>query len=144
MFGWARCRSGATLPLRTLSDKLSELAVIADEGCDLRDAVAQRILELKHSPQLRLEDSLRLFEETKLALSERGVTWHSLERWQWMDGEVRFWVNPTDQGRYATGWFPLNDLIAWLTNQGPIVRGHTPSHGGDIPIQWIAVDGDRD
>ena len=39
MFGWARCRSGATLPLRTLSDKLSELAVIADEGCDLRDAV---------------------------------------------------------------------------------------------------------
>jgi hypothetical protein len=115
-----------------------------DALCDLRDAVTQRILELKHSPQLRLEDSLRLFEETKLALSERGVTWHSLERWQWMDGEVRFWVNPTDQVRYATGWFPLNDIIAWLTNQGPIVRGHMPTHGGDIPIQWIAVDGDRD
>jgi len=108
----------------------------------LRDEVNQRILTLKKSPRLRLEDSLRLFEETKTALTERGMTWHSLERWQWMEGEVRFWVNPIDQHRYATGWFTLDDLIAWLTDDGPIVRAR--AQGTDIPVQWIAVDQDRE
>lgn len=113
-----------------------------DALCDLRDEVNQRILLLKTPPRLRLEDSLRLFEETKTALAERGLTWHSLERWQWMEGEVRFWVNPIDQNSYVTGWFALTDLIAWLTDDGPIVRSRT--QGTDIPVQWIAVDQDRE
>ena len=113
-----------------------------DALCDLRDEVNQRILMLKKAPRLRLEDSLRLFEETKTALTERGLTWHSLERWQWMEGEVRFWLNPIDQTRYATGWFALEDLIAWLSDDGVIVR--SASHGADIPVQWISVENDRD
>lgn len=59
-----------------------------------------------------------------------------------MEGEVRFWVNPIDQNSYVTGWFALDDLIAWLTDDGPIVRSRT--QGTDIPVQWIAVDHDRD
>jgi hypothetical protein len=111
--------------------------------CELRDEVAQRILELRQTPRMRLEEILFLFEETKTALTDRGIRWHSLERWQWVDGEVRFWVNPVDQIRYHTGWYRLADLTAWLTDHGPIVRAE-PVQQGDIPVQWIAVDEQRD
>ncbi|MFM2032888.1 MAG: hypothetical protein RLZZ297_1653 [Chloroflexota bacterium] len=111
-----------------------------DALCELRDEVAQRILELRQHPSLRLEETLFLFEEAKLALAERGVRWHSLERWQWIDGEVRFWVNPVDQARYCTGWYNLVAVTAWLTDSGPIVR----PPAADIPFQWIAIDELRD
>lgn len=110
-----------------------------DALCELRDEVAQRILELRQSPRMRLEETLFLFEEAKAALTDKGVRWHSLERWQWMDGEVRFWVNPVDQARYSTGWYNLAALTAWLTDAGPIVRTQQPQ-GTDIPVQWIEID----
>ena len=54
-------------------------------------------------------------------LSDQGKEWHSLERWQWMDGEIRFRLNPSDQELYRTGWFSIDDLIAWTGELGPIV-----------------------
>ena len=87
----------------------------------LRDACNRRLLELRRTQGLALPELLRLFEETKMALTDQHKEWRSLERWQWMDGEIRFWLNPTDQENYRSGWFSIDDLIAWLRESGPIV-----------------------
>ena len=87
----------------------------------LRDACNRRLLELRRTQGLTLPELLRLFEETKVALKDQHKEWRSLERWQWMDGEIRFWLNPNDQENYRSGWFSIDDLIAWLRESGPIV-----------------------
>jgi hypothetical protein len=87
----------------------------------LRDACNRRLLELRRTHGLTLPDLLRLFEETKLALQDQHKEWRSLERWQWIEGEIRFWLNPTDQENYRSGWFSIDDLIAWAHNQGPVM-----------------------
>lgn len=106
----------------------------------LRDSVNRRILALRRTPTLRLDELLSVFEETREALSNRGHRWHSLERWQWIDGEVRFWLNPVDSSRYLVGWFTIDDLIAWLDEQGPIVRASADADGRDVPMRWIDVE----
>lgn len=87
----------------------------------LRDACNRRLLELRRTQGMALPELLRLFEETKAALRDQNKEWRSLERWQWMDGEIRFWLNPSDQENYRSGWFSIDDLIAWLREAGPIV-----------------------
>jgi hypothetical protein len=87
----------------------------------LRDLCNRRLLQLRRTQQLTLPELLRLFEETKLTLQDQHKEWRSLERWQWMDGEIRFWLNPSDQENYRSGWFSIDDLIAWAHNQGPVV-----------------------
>ena len=87
----------------------------------LRDACSRRILEMRQTRGLALPDLLRLLEEVKVTLGNQGKEWHSLERWQWMDGEVRFWLNPSDQDNYRTGWFSIDSLIAWTQDRGPII-----------------------
>ena len=108
----------------------------------LRDTIKQRLLEMRRTPTLRLDELLALFEETRTALHEHGHQWHTLERWQWMDGEVRFWLNPVDQQRFAVGWFSIDDLIAWLHDTGPVVRNTTttPSTREELPVRWITID----
>lgn len=106
----------------------------------LRDSVNRRILALRRTPTLRLDELLSVFEETREALTNRGLRWHSLERWQWIDGEVRFWLNPVDQHRYAVGWYSIDDLIAWLDESGPIVHASTDSDMQDVPLRWIDVE----
>lgn len=87
----------------------------------LRDACNRRLLKMRRTQGLTLHELLRLFEDVKGVLGEQGKEWHSLERWQWMDGEIRFWLNPHEQDIYNTGWFSIDDLIAWTHEQGPIV-----------------------
>jgi hypothetical protein len=87
----------------------------------LRDACNRRLLRLRRTEGLPLSELLRLLESVKTALSDEGKEWHSLERWQWMDGQIRFWLNPIDQMHYRIGWFGIDDLIAWTSDQGPIV-----------------------
>jgi hypothetical protein len=106
----------------------------------LRDSVNRRILALRRTPTMRLDELLSVFEETREALSNRGLRWHSLERWQWIDGEVRFWLNPVDSNRYMVGWFTIDDLIAWLSDHGPIVRDSIDHDGHDVPLRWIDVE----
>ncbi|GAB4203367.1 MAG: hypothetical protein OHK0022_27440 [Roseiflexaceae bacterium] len=87
----------------------------------LRDECNRRILAMRQTKGLALVDLLRLLEEVKAALTDQGKEWFSLERWQWMDGEVRFWLNPKDQDLYRTGWFSIDDLIAWTQDIGAIM-----------------------
>ena len=87
----------------------------------LRDQVNRRLLQMRRTEGLRLPELLELFEEVKVTLHDQGKEWHSLERWQWMDGQIRFWLNPVDQTRYRLGWFAIDDLIAWVEDVGPIV-----------------------
>lgn len=87
----------------------------------LRDAVNRRLLRLRRTHGLALPELLRLFEETKVMLTEQGKEWRSLERWQWMDGGIRFWLNPNAQDIYRSGWFSIDDLIAWAHDDGPIM-----------------------
>lgn len=98
---------------------LAELNI--DELERLRDECNRRILSMRQTKGLALVDLLRLLEEVKVSLGDQGKEWFSLERWQWMDGNVRFWVNPKDQDLYRTGWFSIDDLIAWVQNAGPIM-----------------------
>lgn len=113
---------------------------------ELRDACSRRLLQMRRTHGLSLPELLRLFEEVKVTLSDQGKEWHSLERWQWMDGEIRFWLNPTEQYLYRTGWFSIDDLIAWASEQGPIVieeefddepGGGYRGKADDVPITWL-------
>jgi hypothetical protein len=108
----------------------------------LRDTINQRLLTIQRSHTLRLDEILALFEETRTALHDHGHRWHTLERWQWMDGEVRFWLNPVDQERYTVGWFSIDDLIAWQHDSGPVLRNTTTttSNRDDVSVRWLTVD----
>ncbi|HWQ12215.1 MAG TPA: hypothetical protein VNL77_05415 [Roseiflexaceae bacterium] len=108
----------------------------------LRDACNRRLLDLRRTQGLTLPELLRLFEETKAALRDQHKEWRSLERWQWMDGEIRFWLNPADQENYRSGWFSIDDLIAWLHESGPIVIA--PEVDEEDPEDeelWTSADG---
>ena len=87
----------------------------------LRDRVNRRLLQMRRTEGLRLPELLQLFEEVKATLQDQGKEWRSLERWQWMDGGIRFWLNPNDQDIYRAGWFSIDELIAWTNDIGPIV-----------------------
>lgn len=92
-----------------------------DELHRLRDACNRRILEMRQTKGLSLPELLNLLEEVKVTLNDQGKEWYSLERWQWMDGDIRFWLNPTDQFTYRPGWYSIDELIAWAQNRGPVV-----------------------
>jgi hypothetical protein len=87
----------------------------------LRDSCNCRLLLMHRIQGLTLIELLELLEEVKTTLRDQGKEWYSLERWQWIDGEIRFWLNPCDQQRYRMGWFALDDLIAWTHDLGLIV-----------------------
>ena len=87
----------------------------------LRDAINRRILQMRRTEGLTLPELLHLFEEVKLTLQDQGKQWLSLERWQWTDGGIKFWLNPNDQDLYNAGWFTIDELIAWTHDTGPVM-----------------------
>lgn len=108
-----------------------------DELEQLRDACNRRLLQMRRTQGLALPDLLRLLDDVKSALTDQGKEWHSLERWQWMDGEIRFWLNPSEQDIYRAGWFSIDDLIAWTQDRGPImIEDEEPDEG-----PWQQTDG---
>jgi hypothetical protein len=107
----------------------------------LRDAINQRLLQLRYSNRHTLPELLRMLEEVKALLNDQGKQWRSLERWQWMDGQIRFWLNPTDQVQYQSGWFTIDELIMWSQNSGPVLITEEPEEDEDEP--WTEVDGVR-
>ncbi|MCS6939269.1 MAG: hypothetical protein RMJ55_16205 [Roseiflexaceae bacterium] len=104
----------------------------------LRDAINRRILQKRRTKGLTLPELLRLFEETKAILAEHHREWRSLERWQWMDGEIKFWLNPVDQESYRAGWYSIDDLIAWVYNEGPIVIHRETDEDDEFDDEWDA------
>jgi hypothetical protein len=103
----------------------------------LRDEVNQRMLKMRRTTGLRLNELLELLEEVKTTLRDQGKEWRSLERWQYMDGQVCFWLNPADQSRYRMGWFSIDDLIQWSYNIGPIVIEEQEDEDEDLVyISW--------
>lgn len=107
----------------------------------LRDAVNQRLLQLRYSSRHTLPELLRMLEEVKAVLNDQGKQWRSLERWQWMDGQIRFWLNPTDQVQYQSGWFTIDDLIQWSRNRGPVLIEEQLEEDEDDT--WTEIDGVR-
>jgi len=108
----------------------------------LRDACNRRLLELRHTRGLTLPELLRLLDEVKATLRDQRKDWHSLERWQWMEGEIRFWLNPVDQDLYKTGWFSIDELIAWAHDHGAVmieedIEGGPWDEAGGVPITWL-------
>ncbi len=107
----------------------------------LRDAINRRLIELRFTNRRTLPELLRMLEELKGALGDQGKEWRSLERWQWMDGQIRFWLNPADQVRYQAGWYTIDELLLWSRDQGPVL---VPFDDDDEPIDtWTEVDGVR-
>lgn len=113
----------------------------------LRDAINRRLLQMRRTDGLRLPELLQLFEEVKTTLHDQGKDWYSLERWQWMDGGIKFWLNPNDQDLYNTGWFSIDELIAWSHDTGPVMieelgdEDLNPYPGqaqpGGVKIHWL-------
>ncbi len=95
----------------------------------LRDACNRRLLALRRTRGLTLPELLRLLDDVKVTLRDQQKDWHSLERWQWMDSEIRFWLNPVEQDIYQAGWFSIDDLIAWTHNHGPVLVEEEPEEG---------------
>ncbi len=107
----------------------------------LRDAVNQRLLQLRYSNRHTLPELLRMLEELKGVLNDQGKQWRSLERWQWMDGQIRFWLNPTDQVQYQSGWYTIDELLQWSRNSGPVIVRDEEEL--DESETWTNVDGVR-
>jgi hypothetical protein len=111
----------------------------------LRDACNRRLLDLRRTTHLSLPELLRLLEDVKVVLRDQGKEWHSLESWQWMDGAVRFWLNPKDRERYKSGWYTIDELIGWSRESGPTVyhEAFDEEHGDllavadGVPIHWL-------
>ncbi len=111
----------------------------------LRDAVNQRLLHLRYSNRHTLPELLRMLEEIKTVLNDQGKNWRSLERWQWMDGQIRFWLNPTDQVQYQSGWYTIDELMQWARNYGPVLmqeeleedEDDTWTDVGGVRIRWL-------
>ena len=118
----------------------------------LRDEVNRRLLQMRRTEGLRLPELLQLFEEVKLALQDQGKEWHSLERWQWMEGGIKFWLNPNEQDLYHSGWFSIDDLIAWSHDIGPVMieelddqeDARQPDQAGGVAITWLPSSRDQD
>jgi hypothetical protein len=116
-----------------------------DELEQLRDAVNQRLLQLRYSNRHTLPELLRMLEEVKAVLNDQGKSWRSLERWQWMDGQIRFWLNPTDQVQYQSGWYTIDELIQWSRSVGPVLveeeqdetEDDTWTDVGGVRIRWL-------
>lgn len=106
----------------------------------LRDAVNRRLLQLRYSDRHTLPELLRMLEELKVVLNDQGKQWRSLERWQWMDGQIRFWLNPTDQVQYQSGWYTIEELLQWSYNAGPVI---VHDEEADEAETWTEVDGVR-
>ncbi|MBC8161696.1 MAG: hypothetical protein H7Z42_10805 [Roseiflexaceae bacterium] len=120
-------------------------ALEIDELERLRDAVNRKILAMRRTTGLALPELLRLLDEVKTTLGDQGKEWHSLERWQYMDGEIRFWLNPRDHELYNTGWFSIDDLIAWARASGPVMNGDLFDEQADDEvlapsISWLRTD----
>jgi len=107
----------------------------------LRDAVNQRLLQLRYSNRHTLPELLRMLEELKGVLNDQGKQWRSLERWQWMDGQIRFWLNPTDQVQYQSGWYTIDELLQWSRDSGPVIVRDEEEL--DESETWTNVDGVR-
>ena len=108
----------------------------------LRDACNRRLLALRRTRGLTLPELLRLLDDVKGTLRDQQKDWHSLERWQWMDGEIRFWLNPVEQDIYQAGWFSIDDLIAWTHDHGPVLIEEEPEEGpwpetNGVQITWL-------
>jgi hypothetical protein len=110
----------------------------------LRDACNRRLLRLRRTEGLSLPELLQLLEEVKTTLQDQQKEWYSLERWQWMDGNIRFWLNPVEQDIYQAGWYTIDDLIAWSHDFGPVLieeeedvdEGPWASSNG-VQIKWL-------
>lgn len=115
----------------------------------LRDAINRQLLRVRRTEGLRLPELLQLFEEVKTTLHDQGKEWHSLERWQWMEGGIKFWLNPSEQDIYRPGWYTIDDLIAWAHDTGPVLIEEfdfedegpdpfgLPSSDRNVPIRWL-------
>lgn len=71
--------------------------------------------------------------ETKLRAA--GKQWFSLRpSWKTIkstrrgefksEHEVMFWLNPMDQQNNEAGWYSVEDLEAWIKNEGPILKSN--------------------
>lgn len=116
----------------------------------LRDAINRRLLKMRRTEGLRLPELLQLFEEVKTTLQDQGKEWYSLERWQWMDGGIKFWLNPNDQDLYNTGWYSIDELIAWTHDSGPVMIEELSDEDTDpylnpqrpgVTIMWLPSGG---
>ncbi len=107
----------------------------------LRDAINQRLLQLRYGTPRSLPELLRMLEEVKVVLSDQGKEWRSLERWQWMDGQIRFWLNPADQVHYRAGWYTIDELILWSQDRGPVL---VPQEEEEEDLEgWTEINGVR-
>lgn len=97
-------------------------------------AVASQVPgELLAETQLELDEVVarRAILETsgvKERLSTAGRKWFSLDSTAWTDEtktSIRVWLNPYDQHTYSHGWFSLEELEMWVTNEGPVVIKRT-------------------
>lgn len=74
------------------------------------DKQRQHLLDVAH--QSGVEQVLRAAGKTYYALAPRLTP----------DGELEFWLNPTDQSKNRSGWFSVDELKAWAQGAGPVLK----------------------
>lgn len=81
--------------------------------------------DIKNIREKENEYAIKLYQEvlkTKIEdfLKDRGFSYFALTP-KMIDGELKFWLNPSDQGKYKSGYFNVEELKLWTENKGPII-----------------------
>lgn len=104
----------------------------------LRDACSMRLLEMRRT-DLPLPQLLELLDEVKQILRDQGKEYHGLDARQWLDGCMRFWLNPVEQDIYRSGWYSIDELILWTRERGPVMleEEEEGEPGLHAEIEWL-------
>ncbi|MEN9328271.1 MAG: hypothetical protein RI947_1079 [Candidatus Parcubacteria bacterium] len=104
----------------------------------IQNACSVRLLEMRRT-DLPLSQLLELLAEIKANLEDQRKHYHGLDSWQWMDGCMKFWLNPVEQDIYQSGWFSIDELRLWLKDQGPVMIEEEDEGEPDLhaEIRWL-------
>lgn len=95
----------------------------------VRSAMSKEEVEELYEKDLDYLNLQKAAEKTGIAkkLKEVGKKYYALSP-RWKDEttkkEVIFWLNPMDQHIYNSGWYGIEELMQWVNNEGPIIKGN--------------------
>lgn len=87
--------------------------------------IPEEIKESVRASDLERDRILKKVAETGIEnkIQGAGKGWYALSPREQDDGSLSFYLNPTEQHKYASGWFTVSELEEWCEDKGPIVSG---------------------
>lgn len=130
VFGDARCKVLKSLYEAMCAGRtaltLSGGHVFAGAGLCIvnADALTQADADLIRNADKQRQHLLDVAQQSGVEqmLLAAGKTYYALAPRLTPDGELKFYLNPTDQAKNHSGWFSPDELKAWAQGTGPVLK----------------------